>query len=76
MDVFEHSTTRHVKRLCPVFWKAGLLLLVPSGAYFVLGLLGLVPTEFLSIGSSSGLRTVASIAISGCLLAAIGCWDE
>ena len=76
MDIIEHSTTRRVKRLRPVLIKIGILLLVPSGIYFVLGLLGLVPTEFLAIGSSSGLRTVASVAVAGCLLAAIGFWDE
>jgi hypothetical protein len=51
-------------------------MLIPSGFYFALGLLGLVPTAFLAVGSSSGLRTVASVAVAGCILAAIGYWDE
>ena len=76
MEGIELSTTRRVQRLRPALVKTGLCLLVPSGVYFTLGLLGLVPTEFLAVGSSSGLRTVASVAIGGCLLAAIGYWDE
>lgn len=56
--------------------RGGLAMLIPSGFYFALGLLGLVPTAFLAVGSSSGLRTVASVAVAGCILAAIGYWDE
>lgn len=56
--------------------RSGIALLIPSGCYFLLGILGLVPTEFLAVGSGSGLRTVASVAVAGCLLAAIGYWDE
>ena len=33
-------------------------------------------TPQLAIGSGSGLRTAASVAVAGCLLAAIGYWDE
>ena len=56
--------------------RLGIALLVPSGIYFLLGVVGVAPTDFLAIGSSSGLRTVASVAVAGCLLAAIGYWDE
>lgn len=56
--------------------RVGLTLVVPSSLYFALGLVGLVPTEPFALGPSSGLRTIASLAVLGCLLAAIGYWDD
>jgi len=38
----------------------------------MLGLLGLIPIEFFAMGISSGMRTMGSVAITGCLLSAIG----
>jgi hypothetical protein len=38
----------------------------------MLGLLGLVSIEFFAMGLSSGMRIVGSVAITGCLLSAIG----
>jgi hypothetical protein len=35
-------------------------------------LLGLIPIEFFAMGLSSGTRIVGSVAITGCLLSAIG----
>lgn len=54
----------------------GTAIAVPSSIYLVLGMLGLVPTDFLTLGPSSGLKTVASIAVLGCLIAAVGYWDD
>jgi hypothetical protein len=68
----EHSF--HTLR--PWLVRIGIGALVPSLIYFVLGLMGLVATEWLSIGANSGLRAVASIAVLGCVMAAIGYWDE
>jgi hypothetical protein len=41
-------------------------------AGLILGLLGLIPIEFFAMGLSSGTRIVGSVAITGCLLSAIG----
>jgi uncharacterized membrane-anchored protein len=38
----------------------------------LLGVSGLIPTEPFAVGISSGIRTLGSIAITGCLLSAIG----
>ena len=43
---------------------------------FVGCLAGLLAFDQFSVGGQSGLRTIAGIAISGCLLAAIGYWDK
>lgn len=72
----ESRATVTARAARPLLVRSGIALLIPSGCYFLLGILGLVPTEFLAIGSGSGLRTVASVAVAGCLLAAIGYWDE
>lgn len=36
------------------------------------GSLGLIPIEFFAMGISSGIRIIGSVAITGCLLSAIG----
>ena len=36
------------------------------------GLLGLIPLEIFALGLSSGIRVIGTLAISGCLLSAIG----
>lgn len=38
----------------------------------IFGLMGLIPIEFFATGISSGIRVIASVAIAGCLLSAIG----
>lgn len=38
----------------------------------VLALLGMIEAEFFAIGISSGIRVIGSVAISGCLLSAMG----
>ncbi len=51
-------------------------MLVPSLLWLALGMLGLVPTDAVALGASSGLRTLGSVAVLGCLLAAVGFWDD
>jgi len=53
-----------------------LLTLIMASVSFVGCLGGVLAFEQFSIGGQSGLRTIAGIAISGCLLAAIGFWDK
>jgi len=38
----------------------------------IFGLLGLIPLEIFALGLSSGIRVIGTLAISGCLLSAIG----
>jgi len=38
----------------------------------VLALIGMIEADFFAIGISSGIRVIGSVAISGCLLSAIG----
>lgn len=38
----------------------------------MLGSLGLIPIELFAMGISSGIRIIGSVAITGCLLSAIG----
>tara|TARA_Y100001970_G_scaffold158196_1_gene193493 strand:- start:7947 stop:8165 length:219 start_codon:yes stop_codon:yes gene_type:complete len=54
----------------------GLLILIIASIFFVGCLGGVLAFDQFSIGGQSGLRTIAGIAISGCLLAAIGFWDN
>jgi hypothetical protein len=57
---------------------SGLLILVGNSLTaigcvgLVLTLSGLIQSEFFAIGISSGVRVIASVAVSGCLLSAIG----
>lgn len=54
----------------------GILLLVVSGVFLIGSLLGIVSMELLAVGQQSGVRTLAGGAVVGCLLAAIGYWDQ
>ena len=60
----------------PFLVVVGIVVLVPSLLWLALGMLGLAPTDPLAIGASSGLRTLGSVAVLGCLLAAVGFWDD
>ena len=57
---------------------SGLLILVGNSLTTIgcVGLLltlsGLIQAEFFAIGISSGVRVIGSVAVSGCLLSAIG----
>lgn len=54
---------------------AGIGLLVPAVVWLVGGMLNVLPTEIAAIAGYSGLRVVGSVAVGGCLLAAIGSAD-
>ena len=57
---------------------SGLLILVGNsltaiGCFgLVLALSGLIQAEFFALGISSGIRVIGSVAVSGCLLSALG----
>ena len=54
----------------------GILTLGLASIVFIGCLLGLLAFDQFSVGGQSGIRTIAGIAITGCLLAAIGYWDK
>lgn len=54
----------------------GALLLVASATLFAGQLFGLVPVDALTFAGQSAFRTIASAAVGGCLMIAIGCWEH
>jgi hypothetical protein len=60
------------KSICRSFILVGNSLTLIGCVGLILGLLGLIPIEFFAMGLSSGMRIVGSVAITGCLLSAIG----
>jgi hypothetical protein len=60
------------KLICRSFIIVGNSLTIIGCVGLMLGLLGLVSIEFFAMGLSSGMRIVGSVAITGCLLSAIG----
>lgn len=59
-----------------IFTGVGAVLLIAAVALFAGQVLGLMPSDALSIGGQNSLRTVASVAVGGCLMIAIGCWEH
>jgi len=55
--------------------RVGITLLLMSSLYLICGLLGWVPLE-LEVIAWNNIRIVSGVAISGCLMAAIGFGDE
>ena len=53
----------------------GIMLLLVSSIYLVCGLLGWLPLE-LEVIAWNNIRIISGVAISGCLMAAIGYGDE
>lgn len=54
---------------------AGISLLVPAVIWLVGGMLNVLPTDMAAIAGHSGLRVIGSVAVVGCLLAAIASAD-
>ncbi len=61
-------------RLARVAIVLSVFFIIVSLLWLVGGIVGLLPTSHLAIGSSSGERTLASVAVASCLIAAIACW--
>jgi len=66
----------HLKPWQKMVVVPGLFILVTATVIFIGCLLGVLAFDQFSYGGQSGIRTIAGIAISGCLLAAIGYWDK
>lgn len=58
-----------------VLLLTGLAMLVPAMVWLLGGFLGLLPTDVAAIAGYSGLRVIGTVAVGGCLLAAIGSAD-
>jgi hypothetical protein len=52
--------------------NSGNTLIIIGCLLILVGLIGLIPLDIFELGLSSGIRVIASIAIVGCLLSAIG----
>ena len=54
----------------------GISLLVPSLLWLIGAISGFLPAGPAAFGGHSGLRGIASLAVGGCLLSAIGAWER
>jgi hypothetical protein len=61
-------------RLARAAVTLSIVFLIPSVVWLLGGMLDLLPTGRLSIGGSTGERTLASVAVASCITAAIACW--
>jgi hypothetical protein len=61
------------KILIITVWLGNFLALVGCAGIFF-GVIGTFDMDLFSYGLSSGIRIIGSVAISGCLLSAIGYW--
>jgi hypothetical protein len=56
--------------------RIGILLVVPSVFCLMLAMAGLVRADVFAVGGIGGLRMIAAVAVLGCLMAAVGYWDD
>lgn len=68
----ERRTTRRWQTAARV---AGLLIAAPFVLWFLLGLLGLVPS-IVQVFGPAGVRTPAAIVVAGLLISALGFWGD
>ena len=66
------GVNRFNKSICKVFIVVGNTLTLIGCLGLLFGLIGLVQMDDFAIGISSGIRVIGTVAISGCLLSAIG----
>lgn len=59
-----------------ILFVSGSAILILSFLLFLGCLISFLSFETFSVFGNSGLRSLASIAILGCLLAAIGSWND
>jgi len=69
-----HSSNLSWPRKACVY--SGIALLALSAVLLALLLIGIVELDSFELLGHSGIRTLAAIAVAGCLLAAIGFFDE
>ena len=61
-----------LKKSCHVLTILGNTLTLVGGLGVLLGMFGAFDMEIFSLGLSSGVRIIGTVAIAGCLLSAIG----
>lgn len=64
------NTSKRVS--CRLLINLGNTLLTIGCLVLIFGLIGLIPLDIFALGLSSGIRVIATLAIAGCLLSAIG----
>lgn len=55
--------------------RLGTVLLISALLLIVLGFLGVVEFSIFDFAGHSGLRTLAAVAITGCIVSAIASWE-
>ena len=68
--------TNNLSGLQKIAVFTGVCLLVLANLLFIGNLLEVFDLESFALAGHSGLRALAGIAVAGCVLAAVGCWDE
>jgi hypothetical protein len=68
----ELSANLVVTRLCQSLALLGNMLAVLGCLGLILGVLGVFDMNLFALGLSSGIRIIGTVAITGCLLSAIG----
>jgi hypothetical protein len=72
--IFNTNNLSGLQKKTAVF--TGVCLLVLANLLFIGSLLEVFDLESFALAGHSGLRALAGIAVAGCVLAAVGCWDE
>ena len=72
LNSHENSSNRSLKRNCKVLVFVGNLLTALGCLGVILGMIGVFDMDLFSLGLSSGIRIIGTVAIAGCLLSAIG----
>jgi hypothetical protein len=66
------STLPDVRKNAALLIYAGNMLTVTGCLGLAIASLGFIPADLFAFGLSSGIRMIATVAIAGCLLSAIG----
>ena len=72
LNSHESSSSQSLKRVCKALVFVGNLSTALGCLGVILGMLGVFDMDFFSLGLSSGIRIIGTVAIAGCLLSAIG----
>jgi len=74
MNLNSNTATKRslLENYCRVMTRVGNALTLIGGLSLLLGMLGAFDMEIFSLGLSSGVRIIGTVAIAGCLLSAIG----
>jgi hypothetical protein len=74
MNLNSNTATKRsvLKSYCRVMTRVGNTLTLIGGLSLLLGILGVFDMQIFSLGLSSGVRIIGTVAIAGCLLSAIG----